>query len=136
MAEQVEPEQGWRGVRVDAEGLDVDGVHSEHVAVGAVAGGRGGADIAGGAGVTAQRDRRWGRSELSGAPAPVGSSLTSGGMSAMAQCQNPLPVGASGSKHVTAKLLVSAGKPDQESCGEMSSPPAPKTPETCGSAIG
>src|ERR1035441_9858571 len=81
--------------------------------------------------VTAARGR-WG---LSGLPAPVGSSVTSTGISATAQCPNPLPVGASGSKHVTAKLLVSPGKPAQDSCGEMSSPPAPKTPETCGSDI-
>src|ERR1035437_4345533 len=57
-------------------------------------------------------------------------------MSATAQCQNPLPVGASGSWQVTAKLIVSAGKPDQDSCGERSSPPAPRTPETCGGDSG
>jgi hypothetical protein len=49
-----------------------------------------------------------------------------------AQCQKPLPVGASGSNTVTAKLLVSAGNPDQDSCGETSSPPAPMIPLTCG----
>jgi len=39
-------------------------------------------------------------------------------------------VGASGSNIETTKLFVSAGKPDQYSCGEMSLPPgAPKTPE-------
>src|ERR1035437_4877118 len=57
-------------------------------------------------------------------------------MSATAQCQNPLRVGASGSYQVTAKLSVSAGKPDQDSCGERSSPPAPLTPETCGGDSG
>ena len=41
------------------------------------------------------------------------------------QCQNPLWVGASGSKQVTTKPLVSSGKPDQRRCGEWSdSPPA------------
>ena len=41
------------------------------------------------------------------------------------QCQKPLWVGASGSKQVTAKPLVSSGKPDQRRCGEWSdSPPA------------
>ena len=41
------------------------------------------------------------------------------------QCQKPLWVGASGSKQVTTKPFVSAGKPDQRSCGEWSdSPPA------------
>jgi hypothetical protein len=44
-------------------------------------------------------------------------------MPSTTQCQNPEPVGASGSKQVTAKLLVSAGKPDQESDGEMFAPP-------------
>ena len=40
-------------------------------------------------------------------------------MSKTTQCQNPLPVGASGSKHVTAKLLVSAGNPSHRRCGEV-----------------
>ena len=40
-------------------------------------------------------------------------------MSNTTQCQNPLPVGASGSKQVTAKLLVSGGNPSQRSCGEV-----------------
>ena len=53
-------------------------------------------------------------------------------MLATAQCQKPLAVGASGSYTVTAKLLVPSGKPDQDSCGERSSPPAPMTPLTCG----
>src|SRR3954469_5265846 len=42
------------------------------------------------------------------------------------QCQNPLPVGASGSKQVTAKLLVPVGAPDQARCGERLSPSQPK----------
>src|SRR4051794_8043067 len=41
------------------------------------------------------------------------------------QCQNPLPVGASGSKHVTAKLLVPSGAPDHDSWGEMFLPAQP-----------
>src|SRR5829696_3051859 len=53
-------------------------------------------------------------------------------MLATAQCQKPLAVGASGSYTVTAKLCVPSGKPDQDSCGERSSPPAPITPLTCG----
>ena len=53
-------------------------------------------------------------------------------MFATAQCQKPLAVGASGSNTVTAKLLVPSGKPDHDSCGERSSPPAPITPLTCG----
>ena len=47
-------------------------------------------------------------------------------MSTTSQCQNPEPVGASGSKQVTAKLLVSAGNPDQRRPGEMLSPDMPK----------
>ena len=40
-----------------------------------------------------------------------GSSVTSGGTFTTNQCQNPLPVGASGSKQVTAKRLVQGGAP-------------------------
>src|SRR3954464_15247067 len=65
-------------------------------------------------------------------PAPLGSSVTEAGMFATTQCQNPLVVGASGSYTVTAKLRVPSGKPDQDSCGERSSPPAPISPLTCG----
>src|SRR5690242_19602900 len=47
------------------------------------------------------------------------------------QCQNPEPVGASGSKQVTAKPFVSAGKPDQRRCGDRFSPVAPNPLNTC-----
>ena len=53
-------------------------------------------------------------------------------MSATAQCQNPLAVGASGSNTVTAKLCVCGGNPLQARCGDRSSPPAPIMPLTCG----
>jgi len=43
---------------------------------------------------------------------------------------------ASGSKTVTAKLRVFAGNPDQLSCGDTSSPPAPRMPPTCALANG
>ena len=46
--------------------------------------------------------------------------MQSAGRSTSTQCQNPLGVGASGSKQVTVKLFVSSGKPDHESCGELS----------------
>jgi hypothetical protein len=46
-------------------------------------------------------------------------------MSITSQCQKPEPVGASGSKHVTAKLLVSAGKPDQRIGGDVPAGHAP-----------
>src|SRR5690348_3891235 len=54
---------------------------------------------------------------------PRGSSVTETGRFTTTQCQNPLPVGASGSKQVTTKPRVSAGKPDQESCGDRFLPP-------------
>ena len=54
------------------------------------------------------------------APAPAGSEVQSAGRSTSTQCQKPLGVGASGSKQVTVKLLVSSGKPDHDSCGEVS----------------
>src|SRR3954449_2750512 len=69
---------------------------------------------------------------LSLSPVPAGSSVTDAGMFATAQCQKPLAVGASGSNTVTAKLLVPSGNPDQDSCGERPSPPAPMPPLTCG----
>ena len=55
-------------------------------------------------------------------------------MSKTTQCQKPLPVGASGSKLVTAKLFVPSGNPDQRRCGDVSVPPAPKIPLAWGDA--
>ena len=46
-------------------------------------------------------------------------------MSTSTQCQKPDPVGASGSKQVTAKPLVSAGKPDHDNAGDMFFPVMP-----------
>ena len=42
------------------------------------------------------------------------------------QCQNPEPVGASGSYTVTAKLLVSLGAPLHWRAGDLFSPEHPK----------
>ena len=53
------------------------------------------------------------------APAPAASEVQSAGRSTSTQCQKPLGVGASGSKQVTVKLLVSSGEPDHDSCGEV-----------------
>ncbi len=53
-------------------------------------------------------------------------------MSATAQCQKPDAVGASGSYTVTANDFVPSGNPLHSSCGDTSSPPAPKIPLTCG----
>src|SRR5690349_13990624 len=64
-------------------------------------------------------------------PAPAGRSVTVAGRLATAQCQKPDAVGASGSYIVTAKLRVSSGNPDHDSCGDTSSPPAPMMPLTC-----
>src|SRR6478735_10180794 len=69
-------------------------------------------------------------------PAFAGNSVTLAGRLATAQCQKPDAVGASGSYMVTAKLRVSSGNPDQLSCGETSSPPAPKIPLTWALASG
>src|SRR5882672_11380517 len=67
---------------------------------------------------------------LAGAPAFSFRERVEAGMSATIQCQKPLPVGASGSYSDTTKLYVFFGKPDHDSCGEMSLPPlTPNTPE-------
>src|SRR5512135_2642283 len=57
------------------------------------------------------------------------------GMLKTTQCHQPLPVGASGSYIVTAKLLVSAGAPFQLRAGEMLPPEQPKLLYTCSLAI-
>src|ERR1035437_487539 len=67
VAEEVEPQDGRSGVGADAELLQVHGVHREHVAVGAVAGGGSSADVAGAAGVIAERDRPGGQVWAAGA---------------------------------------------------------------------
>src|SRR4029077_9659740 len=69
-------------------------------------------------------------------PTPAGRSVTVAGRLATAQCQKPDAVGASGSYMVTAKLRVSSGNPDQDSCGETSAPPAPMMPLTWSLASG
>src|SRR5699024_3477522 len=51
------------------------------------------------------------------APASAGREVVSAGIPTTVQCQNPAGVGASGSKHETAKLFVPSGAPDQDSCG-------------------
>src|SRR5436305_9564415 len=76
-----------------------------------------------------------GRPEPSVPAAPVSSPVTEAGMPSTIQCQNPEPVGASGSKQVTAKLLVSAGNPDQRSDGEMLPPVMPNPSKTWFSPI-
>src|SRR6516164_5539670 len=68
-------------------------------------------------------------------PAPSGIEVVEAGMLITIQCQKPLPVGASGSYTVTAKLLVSAGAPDQLSSGERFLPLQPKLLNTNSSGI-
>ena len=65
------------------------------------------------------------------APAPVGSSVTVAGRLTRTQCQKPDGTGASGSKQVTTKALVSAGKPDQLSCGELLPPAKAWSSDSC-----
>src|SRR4051794_35370095 len=56
-------------------------------------------------------------------------------MSNITQCHQPLPVGASGSYTVIAKLFVPAGALCHESDGEMLRPLHPKLLNTCSSDI-
>src|SRR5699024_12593827 len=58
---------------------------------------------------------------------PNGSEVESPGMSQATQCQNPDPVGASGSKQVTAKERVPSGAPDQLRSGARVCPPRSAT---------
>ena len=51
-------------------------------------------------------------------------------MPSTTQCQKPEPVGASGSKQVTAKLWVWAGNPDHNSDGETFKPVMPHWSKT------
>src|SRR5580658_7237339 len=51
------------------------------------------------------------------------------------QCQKPLPVGASGSYMLMAKLLVAFGAPDQASAGDTFGLVQPKRLAACSLAI-
>src|SRR5689334_3389231 len=66
-----------------------------------------------------------------GPPAPVGRPGVLAGRSNTTQCQKPLPVGASGSYIVTAKLLVPAGALVQLSWGLWLFPVQPMPLKTC-----
>ena len=59
-----------------------------------------------------------GSSFLLEVPAPVGSEVTSAGMLNTTQCHHPLPVGASGSYIVIAKVFVPLGAPVHDSWGD------------------
>src|ERR1700730_7191084 len=68
-------------------------------------------------------------------PAPLGNDVVAGGILNATQCHQPLPVGASGSYMVTAKLLVPLGAPLQLSAGEPLPPVQPKPLNTCSLAM-
>lgn len=102
VAGDVEAEESRGGLCWDADGLDVEGVHHDEVAVHAMPGGWGGTDESGGAGIVGQLEGALGQTRAGVVTAPSGSSVTPAGMSATAQCQKPEPVGASGSYTVTA----------------------------------
>src|SRR5450759_3877282 len=70
-----------------------------------------------------------------GLPASFGNDVVPGGMLKTIQCHHPLPVAASGSYMVTAKLLVPCGAPLQLKLGEILLPVQPKPLNTCSSAI-
>src|SRR5688572_23090137 len=62
---------------------------------------------------------------LSGLPAPAGSDAVSAGILKITQCHQPLPVGASGSYTVTAKLFVPFGAWSHRNSGEVLLPLQP-----------
>jgi hypothetical protein len=64
-------------------------------------------------------------------PAPAGSEKTLLAILTTVQCHQPLPVGASGSRTVTAKLRVPAGAFFHASCGETLPPVQPKPANQC-----
>src|SRR6185503_19175369 len=68
---------------------------------------------------------------LPGSPAPSGNSVVETGMLTTSQCQKPLPVGASGSYTVRARLFASAGTSFHTSGGEIFSPVHPKAFAVC-----
>src|SRR4029077_16663950 len=63
--------------------------------------------------------------------ASLGKDVVFGGMLNTTQCHQPLPVGASGSYMVTAKLLVPLGAPFQLRAGERLPPVQPNPLNTC-----
>src|SRR6185503_6423800 len=65
------------------------------------------------------------------APAPLASDVVAAGMSNTIQCQNPLPVGASGSYMVRTKLSVPGGAPLHARLGETFCPEQPNALSTC-----
>jgi len=130
-------EKRRRRAEVDTRRGDVQRGDGDEVPMHTGARRRRGAEIPPQTGIVRQLDGRRGNRPESGDPAPLGRLCVDAGMSMTAQCQNPDPVGASGSNTVTTKLLVAAGKPVQVSCGELSLPPGtPPRSESCSTGMG
>src|SRR5262249_41421581 len=133
---ELKADDGCRGIRRHLQTIGPDREHREQIAVRMVAGGRARNAVGrrGGAGKGLGGVRRsvrvcsapGGSCGAFGLPASAASSVTFGGMFTTSQCQNPLPVGASGSKQVMAKLFVPAGAPDHARCGDWLLPAQPK----------
>ena len=118
---KVKSGHGRGNVRVDAQLVGVQRMHGEHVPVRLVARrGSRAAEVLGPV-VVADAERSLGQ-----AGSVAESSVTDAVMSMTSQCQKPEPVGASGSKQVTANPSVSAGNPCQLRWGEMFCPDMPK----------
>lgn len=110
-----------RGVLVEFGLVDLEGVHSHHVAVRLVALRRAGPAQA----LLAEV----------GSPAPASSPGDSVGRLNTTQCHQPLPVGASGSWTVTAKLRVPFGGCFHSRVGDRLAPVQPKPLKTCASSM-
>jgi hypothetical protein len=133
-AEEVEHQPGRRCSRVNLDPFGVEGENREDLAVPPVARWRPGAAVARHPGVVWElKSAGWER--CAGLVASAGRQLGDVGGNVH---HGPVPEagdrGRFGSHIVTTKLFVPEGKPLQERCGEVSSPPAPKMPLTCGIA--
>ncbi len=125
VAEQVEHQECRRRGRADSDRLDVNGVHRDVVMVSAVARRRGRAEVALNACVVRELERTGGK---------AGACVVAGTCGERRRAEravrnSPMPEstrgGASAWKTLTTKLLVPAGNPDHDNCGDVSVPPAP-----------
>ena len=128
MAEQVEHQERRRRRRAYSDRLDVNGVHRDAVMVPAMARGRRRAEVALNARVVRELESTGGKAGARVVAGTCGERRRAKRDVRYSPCQNPLAVGASASKTLTTKLLVSSGNPDQDNCGDVSVPPAPKIP--------
>jgi len=123
---EVEADERRRTVSRNGKRLLRNRKHGEEVAVGMVVRRRTWAEIAGNPQIRPRLQRTCRKLAGFRLPASSGNSVTVAGMLTTSQCQNPLPVGASGSKQVMAKLFVSLGAPDHARCGDWLPPAQPK----------